>query len=116
MSDISRDSAAETCIAAMDTEFFKALCEPSRLEVVKVMIKLGKADIGEIAGGTMIDRSVVSRHLQVLERAGLAIRHKEGRHVLYELNGPAIMQKLQQTLEAVVPLIPFCCPSDEGGT
>ena len=107
---MSRTAAADACLRALDVEFFKALCEPSRIEVIRAMIELGPADVGEIASQMALDRSVVSRHLQVLHRAGLAISHKEGRHVIYELDGPEILEKLRVIVSAVEPLIPFCCP------
>lgn len=109
----SRTAAANACLAVLDADFFKALCEPARLEVVRQMIKLGRADIGEIADGLPQDRSVVSRHLQVLEQAGLAACSKEGRRVFYELDGPTIMTKFQTMMDAFAPLVPSCCPGPQ---
>lgn len=111
MTSSNRVIAAKNCLRALDTEFFKALCEPSRLEVLQAMIKLGPADVREIAAESPLDRSVVSRHLQVLERAGLAVKRKEGRHVIYQLDGPAIMAKLGAAMSAIEPLVPLCCPA-----
>lgn len=106
----SRIAAANACLAVLDADFFKAFCEPARLEVVRQMIKLGRADIGEIAEGLPQDRSVVSRHLQVLEQAGIAASSKEGRRVFYELDGPIIMMKLAAMTDAFTPLVETCCP------
>jgi DNA-binding transcriptional ArsR family regulator len=110
MTATNRAITADACLRALDAEFFKALCEPSRLEVIRAMIKLGPADVGDIAGQTPQDRSVVSRHLQVLQRQGLAISHKEGRHMIYPLDGPAILEKLCCAVAAVEALVPLCCP------
>ena len=107
MTAANRAITAENCLRALDAEFFKALCEPSRLEVIRAMIKLGPADVGEIAGQTPQDRSVVSRHLH---RQGLAISHKEGRHMIYQLDGPAILEKLGRAVAAAEALVPLCCP------
>jgi ArsR family transcriptional regulator, nickel/cobalt-responsive transcriptional repressor len=107
---MSRSEAADACLAVMDTTFFKALCEPARLEVVRRLIKLGRADVGEIAEGLPQDRSVVSRHLAVLEQAGIAFSDKEGRRVLYELDGPAMLQKLEGMSAIMRSLQPMCCP------
>jgi DNA-binding transcriptional ArsR family regulator len=110
MKQISRTAAANACLAVLDADFFKAFCDPTRLEVVRQMIKLGRADIGAIAEGLPQDRSVVSRHLQVLEQAGVAASTREGRQVFYELNGPAIVSKLTIMRDAVAPLVEICCP------
>ena len=110
MKQPSRTAAANACLAVLDADFFKAFCEPARLEVVRQMIKLGRADIGEIADGLPQDRSVVSRHLQVLEQAGVAVSTKEGRRVFYELDGPVIMTKLAAMTDAFTPLVATCCP------
>ncbi|NOX96285.1 MAG: helix-turn-helix transcriptional regulator [Alphaproteobacteria bacterium] len=107
----TRSKAANACLSALDADFFKALCETSRLEVVRGMIKLGRADISDIAEEVPLDRSVVSRHLQTLEQAGLAVSSKEGRRVFYELDGPAIMDKFGNIMAALAPLVPYCCPS-----
>lgn len=110
MQTTTRTEAADACLAILDAEFFKALSEPSRLEVVRRLIRLGRADIGAVAKGLPQDRSVVSRHLQALEQAGLAFSGREGRHIYYELDGPAILKKLGAMTEAFAPLVPVCCP------
>jgi len=107
---MTRAEAANACLKAIDADFLKALCEPARLEIVRRLIKLGPADVGEIAEGLPQDRSVVSRHLKLLEQADVAIRRKDGRRVVYELNGPAIMRRLGDMTAAFRPLIPLCCP------
>jgi DNA-binding transcriptional ArsR family regulator len=107
---MTRAEAADACLAAMDSAFLKALCEPARLEIVRQLVKLGSADISQIAQGLPQDRSVVSRHLQLLERAGVAISSRSGRRVVYELDGPAIMGKLGGLTQAFAPLVPLCCP------
>jgi DNA-binding transcriptional ArsR family regulator len=107
---MTRTEAANACLAVMDAMFFKALCEPARLEVVRRLIKLGRADVGEIADGLPQDRSVVSRHLALLEQAGIAFSVKDGRRVLYELDGPAMLQKLEGMSSIMRALQPMCCP------
>lgn len=77
------------------------------------MIKLGRADVSDVAKEVPLDRSVVSRHLRVLELVGIAVSHKEGRRVFYELDGPAIMHKFEKILMSLAPLVPLCCPSSE---
>lgn len=112
MEQRTRKQAADKCLQALDTEFFRAFCDESRLEVVRAMIRLGPAKVGEIADSAPVERSVVSRHLKMLERTGIAVRRQQGRCVIYELDGPAIMAKLAATVSAIQPLVPLCCPGD----
>lgn len=105
-----RRAAADRCLEVLDTELFRALCEPARVEVIRRLIVLGRADIAAIAETLPQDRSVVSRHLQVLERAGLVLCSREGRQVFYELDGPTILGKFGALTAALAPLVPLCCP------
>ena len=109
-----RKRAAETCGKVLDTEFFKALCEPVRVAIIRRLIVIGRADVASIAEGMPQDRSVISRHLALLERAGIAVSRKEGRHVHYDLDGPAIVGRLEQLLGAVRGLAVICCPAESG--
>lgn len=67
--DNLRTHAIDAAIEALDEAFFKALCEPSRVAVFKRVLLLGRADVGEIAKELPQERSVISRHLQVLHDA-----------------------------------------------
>ena len=52
MQDPDEGVAARGCsavVAVFDTGFFKALCEPARISVLRQLILLGRADIGAIA-------------------------------------------------------------------
>ncbi len=111
-----RQKAADACLAAFDTEWFKALCEPARIEIIRRLVLVGRADIGDIAEDLPQDRSVISRHLQFLERINIVSVERVGRHVYYQLNGPALVEKLETVLALTRPLVPFCCPGPENDT
>ncbi|MCU7374995.1 hypothetical protein PEC18_30230 [Paucibacter sp. O1-1] len=49
----------------LDTAFFRALCEPARVELLAALIAKGPTDINALADAVPQDRSVVSRHLKV---------------------------------------------------
>lgn len=66
MMKVSREEAARQCVAVFDTGFFKALCEPARIAVLREFILLGRADIVAIAQRLPQDRSVIARHLSEL--------------------------------------------------
>jgi DNA-binding transcriptional ArsR family regulator len=95
---VSRKEAARQCVAVFDTTFFKALCEPARIAVLQELILTGRADIAEIAERLPQDRSVIARHLQQLADAGIVCAEKEGRHVYYQLDAPAVRRRLEEIL------------------
>ncbi|PAV74519.1 hypothetical protein WR25_00310 [Diploscapter pachys] len=56
------------------------------------------------------ERSVVSRHLQVLHDAQIVKATKVGRQVFYEVNGGAIVERLEGLLQRTKGLVSLCCP------
>jgi len=101
---------ADAAIAVLDTRFLKALTDPTRVKIVKKLILLGACDVTTIARGLSQDRSVVSRHLNTLEQARITTSRKEGRQVIYDLDGPYIVEKVSLILEAVQPMATLCMP------
>jgi len=95
---VSLQKAAQRCVAVFDTGFFKALCEPARIAVLRELILLGRGDIAAISERLPQDRSVIARHLQQLANAHIVKSEKEGRHVFYEVNARAIAERLEGIL------------------
>ncbi len=104
---------AQTALDVFDTKFFKALCEPTRVEIIRKLVLTGGCDVGTIADGLAQDRSVISRHLAVLERAGICQTRKVGRRVFYDLDGPYNVTKVGSILEAIRPMAELCKPFEE---
>jgi len=94
-----RKRAAKQCAEVFDEKFFKAFSEPARVTIFQQVVLLGDADIGAISECLPQDRSVVSRHLQVLANAGVLTARKEGRRVFYGVNASEIERQLVQMLE-----------------
>ena len=107
----SRSEAAQRCVAVFDTGFFKALCEPARIAVLRELILLGRADIAAIAARLPQDRSVVTRHLQRLAAEQIVKAEKEGRHVFYEIDASAIAKRLESIL-AITRLLESAMAAD----
>ncbi len=103
-------AVAQAALDVLDTRYFKALCEPTRVEIIRKLITIGACDVGTIAQGLAQDRSVISRHLATLERAGICVSRKVGRRVLYDLDGPYIVTKVSSILEAIKPMAELCKP------
>lgn len=97
--NISRHEAAQQCVAVFDTGFFKALCEPARIAVLRELILLGRADIAAIAARLPQDRSVIARHLRQLATARIVNAQKQGRHVFYEIDAHTIAGRLEGILQ-----------------
>ena len=110
----SRERAAHELAAIVDSELFRALCEPVRVEIVKLLTARGRSDVQTIAAQVPQDRSVVSRHLAVLHRAGVVRREKTGRQVFFELDGLNIVTRMERMVEQFRSIIPLCCPPVEG--
>ena len=105
----NRTAAANACVEVLDTEFFRALCEPARIQIFRQLVLQGRTHIGAIAEDLPQDRSVIARHLQQMERAGLLRSQTEGRQTFYEIDGPAIVSRIDGIAELVRSLVPYCC-------
>jgi DNA-binding transcriptional ArsR family regulator len=65
---------------------FAALGDETRLEVVRRLCDGGPASITRLAAGMAVTRQAVTKHLHVLEDAGLVHGSKHGRESVWELN------------------------------
>jgi DNA-binding transcriptional ArsR family regulator len=57
---------------------FSALADPTRRAILARLTR-GDATVGELAGPFAMSRPAISKHLNVLERAGLVLRLPDGR-------------------------------------
>jgi ArsR family transcriptional regulator, cadmium/lead-responsive transcriptional repressor len=69
-----------------DDELWSAIGDPSRRRVLDLLVSSGEATASRLAGQVPFSRQAVSKHLTVLEQAGLIIRRKEGREVRYRVD------------------------------
>ena len=56
---------------------FAALADPTRRAIVERLLAKGELSVGDVAAPFAISPQAISRHLQVLERAGLIERRIE---------------------------------------
>jgi DNA-binding transcriptional ArsR family regulator len=75
---------------------FDALGDPMRRRIVD-RLRPGPLPVGEIAAGLPVGRPAVSKHLKILEGAGLVEHHSVGTRNLYALAPPGFVA-LQQWL------------------
>ena len=91
----------------LDAALFRALSDPTRLRLLACIAKCGRAcTVGEIAGCCSVDLSVVSRHLAVLQRAGVLEAAKQGRTVFYTVR----FEHVSTMLRALADAMQDCCP------
>ena len=69
----------------------KALSDPTRLKIVKLLGRRGHAVcVNMLAASLGITQSAVSQHLRILRQAGLVEAERMGNFVHYSLNGRRI--------------------------
>jgi DNA-binding transcriptional ArsR family regulator len=56
---------------------FAALADPTRRAIIERLLAAGELSVGDVAAPFAISTPAISRHLQVLERAGLIERRIE---------------------------------------
>jgi len=94
---------------SLRAELFKALGDPTRLEVLsRLACARRPLRVSEIQGCCGIHLSGVSRHLSQLRRVGVVRSRRSGREVLYELDSSAVTAALRELADA----FEGCCPTD----
>jgi DNA-binding transcriptional ArsR family regulator len=75
-----------------DDQLWSAIAEPSRRRVLDLLVSRGEATASVLAEQVPFSRQAVSKHLVVLEDAGLVSRRKQGRDVLFRVEGTRLDQ------------------------
>ena len=86
--------------AQIDDELWSAIGDPSRRRVLDLLVSNGEVSASWLAGRVPFSRQAVSKHLAVLEQAGLISRRKQGREVLYHVQA----DRLDQATRAMADL------------
>jgi len=77
---------------AADDELWSAVADPSRRRVLDLLVTNMEVSASWLAGRVPFSRQAVSKHLAVLEDAGLVARRKQGREVLYHVEAARLDQ------------------------
>ncbi len=100
----------------LDPELFKGLSDPTRVTLLACLAKCGRScSVTEVAECCSVDFSVVSRHLALLERAGIVRSTKEGRTVFYAVKYAEISTKLTALADALASYGPRVARSARTG-
>ena len=85
--------------AQTDDELWSAIADPSRRQVLDLLVSNGEVSASWLAGRVPFTRQAVSKHLVVLERARLISRRKQGREVLYQVEADRLDQATRAMAE-----------------
>lgn len=81
----------------IDIEFYRAIFDPVRSELLIFLSIYGEMTIGQIAENFPQNRSVISRHLDHMNRFDIVLRRKEGREIYYKANKQFIVDTFEKT-------------------
>lgn len=81
-------------------EIFKALSDMNRLRVVAALSRYDELCACQITELLKVTGATASRHLSVLQHAGLVDSRKEGRWIYYRLTTPVDTEPVFEWLEA----------------
>jgi ArsR family transcriptional regulator, arsenate/arsenite/antimonite-responsive transcriptional repressor len=85
----------------------RALANPARLRIVRILAERNECVCGEVAGDLPLAQSTVSEHLKVLKEAGVVQGTIQGPNTCYCLEP----ESLRFLLEALSNLAQSCCVS-----
>jgi DNA-binding transcriptional ArsR family regulator len=83
----------------VDDELWSAIADPSRRQVLDLLVSNGGVSASWLAGRVPFSRQAVAKHLVVLERTGLISRRKQGREVLYQVEADRLDQAARALAE-----------------
>lgn len=84
----------------LQAEMISALAHPLRVAIVD-LLKDGEVCVCDIAECVGAERSNTSRHLALMQRAGVLRTRKEGLQVYYSLRTPCVVNFLNCACEAI---------------
>lgn len=79
---------------------FAALGDETRLSLISTLADGEARSIAQLTGGSRLTRQAITKHLKVLEDAGIVHSARSGRQSLFELD-PTPMKELRNYLERV---------------
>lgn len=80
--------------------FFKVLSEVSRLQIV-CSLKAGAKNVSEIVEVTGLGQANVSKHLNMLTKAGIVARQQQGICVYYQIANPFLFELCDLVCDAL---------------
>ena len=94
----ARSSAASALKGA--APIFAALADETRLRLVSRLCESGPSSITRLAAGSDVTRQAISKHLRMMEEAGLVHVTREGRETVWALE-PRRLEDARRCLDAI---------------
>jgi len=108
MNKISTTKCCSGLASLLSPKLFKALSDPMRLSLlVRLAERREPCTVGQVAEGSGIDMSVVSRHLSLLREAGIIRCEKQGKEVWCAVQTSFVAKVLRDLADA----LEACCPA-----
>jgi len=82
------------------TDIFAALGDETRLEILSRLRKAPRRSIAQLTHGTRLTRQAVTKHLRVLENAGVVHGTRAGRETLFDFD-PRPIHRARNYLDQV---------------
>jgi DNA-binding transcriptional ArsR family regulator len=79
---------------------FRVLGEPMRIKLLD-RLRDGEATVGELQEALGASQQNVSKHLGILNAAGMVTRTKSGNHALYSISDPSVFELCDQVCGGV---------------
>jgi predicted transcriptional regulator len=99
--DMGNDKKALACGKSLndsiDFSFYKTLFDPVRSDILIYLVSHGKKNIKEISENFTQDRSVISKHLDLMHRYGIVLKEKRDRRIYYEANSKFVVEQFEKT-------------------
>lgn len=88
-------------------ECLSALAQETRLEAFRLLVRMGDVGLpaGKIASHLSVNVTTLSRHLAVMEQAGLLSKERQARQIIYRVS-------FSQVRDLFSYLIEDCCAGD----
>lgn len=84
-------------------KIFEALASSPRRQILAYLSEQ-ELTAGDIAARFKMSAPAISRHLSVLENAGLVTGERQGQFVMYKLNGDSLVNTLTQFAFSICPV------------
>ena len=82
-------------------EFFKALANEDRLEIVKLLQRSGELCSQDVQKNFYLEQSTTSHHLNKLRLCGVTKARKEGRNVYYSFDENSFKSNIKSFLDFI---------------
>ena len=92
MTELSSRNAKHAVFAGL-AEVARAMASPHRIEIVEVLGQ-GERSVEGVAARVGLSVANASQHLRLMRQAGLLASRRDGKHVLYRLADPAVVDLL----------------------